>query len=437
MRPSSLTLYELNNLIRELLETQLAHRFWVTAEINEIRTAGNQHCYLTLIENSDDGNDIIARASAHIWRNTHFMIRRKFQHATGQDLSNGMKVLVEVEIDFHEVYGYSLNITDIDPTYTLGDAEKRRQEILQKLENDGIIDLNKGLNLPRILTKIAVITSETAAGYGDFLHQITQTGFPFHCELFPAVMQGPKTEESIIDALNKINRQKKLWDAVVIIRGGGASSDLWAFDSYALAENVANFPLPVITGIGHERDKSILDFVAHTSLKTPTAVAAFLIDRFETELALLEDFEVRLHDAAAQIIKNERQRLEITGHRLHSAALQVGRVQEERLLLLKTKISLHVRQHISDEHRRLERIPLHLRHYSQGIMQQEKNRMNEIGKSLTLLDPKNVLQRGYSITLQNGKAVKDAGTLKQGSILVTHFAKGQVESRVEHIKKKA
>ena len=435
MKPSSITLYELNNMIRELLETQLAHRYWVTAEISEMRTASNHHCYLTLIENSEDGNDIVARASAHIWRTNYMMIAQKFHRAAGEVLTNGIKVLVEVEINFHEVYGYSLNITDLDPSYTLGNILKRMQEILRQLEGEGIIDLNKSLPLPRPLLRIAVISSETAAGYGDFLHQMTQTGYPFVCQLFPAIMQGPKTEDSIIETLNIIHSQQEKWDAVVIIRGGGASSDLWAFDSYLLAANVAQFPLPIITGIGHERDKSILDYVAHTALKTPTAVAAFIIDCYEQEYALIEDLEQQLHQSVTRIIQREQQRIEVTGHRLHTAALQIGSMQEERLLRLKSRISLLAQQNITKAHKYLEQIPFRLRYQAQDCLQKNKIRLDEFSRALSLLDPKNVLKRGFSITTLNGKAVKNADVLQTGQTIVTHFASGKAESRIEHIEK--
>ena len=264
----ALTLYELNGLVRETLELTLSDAYWVKAEISELRV--NRHCYMELVQKDARGNGIVAKARAQVWANVWAFIRPMFEQTTGQALAAGMQVLVKVEVTFHELYGYSLNVTDIDPAYTLGDIAQRRLEILQQLKDEGIDTMNKELPLPRLLQRIAVISSASAAGYGDFCNQLNnnQRGLAFKTELFAAAMQGNEVENSVIAALNRIAERVDEWDVVVIIRGGGATSDLQGFDSLLLAENVAQFPLPVITGIGHERDDTVIDMISHTRVKT-------------------------------------------------------------------------------------------------------------------------------------------------------------------------
>ena len=277
------SLYELNRLVREVIETEMPREYWVEAELSECRESRG-HCYMELIEKDSQSATPIARASAKCWASKWSVVRPYFERTTGQVLHAGMKVLLKVYAQFHEAYGFSWIVTDIDPTYTLGDMARKRQEIIRQLKEEGIFDLQKELELPLFCQHIAVISSETAAGYGDFCNQLADNpyGFQFRTQLFPAIMQGEGVEQSIIAALNRIyesqsnhNSQVSIlnshFDCVVIIRGGGATSDMSGFDTLALAENVANFPLPIITGIGHDRDESILDMVSHTRVKTPTA----------------------------------------------------------------------------------------------------------------------------------------------------------------------
>ena len=284
-----ISLYELNRCIAEVINTTFDDHYWVVAEISEIRTASNGHCYLELIEKSPRSNAIVARARATIWSNRWMLCRETFESVTGQRLAAGMKILVCVVVQMHEAYGFSLNIVDIDPSFTLGELALRRQEIIKRLNDEGIIDMNKEIDIPLLPQRIAIVSAQNAAGYGDFCHQLSNNdyGVCFYTHLFPAAMQGAATEKSIIAALDRIYRHQDLFDLVVIIRGGGGTADLNCFDSYDLAVNVANFPLPVIVGIGHERDNTILDMVAHTSVKTPTAAAAFLIDRLGSQYSRL------------------------------------------------------------------------------------------------------------------------------------------------------
>ena len=288
MRPS-LTLFELNSLVREAVELTLPDSYWVEAELAEARERGG-HCYMELVQKDDLGTALVARASARCWRSVWMLVRPHFERVTGESLHAGMKVLLQVHAQFHENYGFSWIVTDIDPTFTLGDMARKRQEVIRRLKEEGVFDLNKELHLSSFANRIAVISSETAAGYGDFCNQRAGNafGFRFNVTLVPAVMQGGRTEKSIISALNSVNADADGYDCVVIIRGGGAVSDLSAFDSLLLAENVANIPLPVIKGIGHERDESVLDMVAHMRAKTPTASAELLIDNLEHTLDRIE-----------------------------------------------------------------------------------------------------------------------------------------------------
>ena len=302
----ALTLYELNSLVRETIEEELHQEYWVEAELSEVREVRG-HCYMQLVQydRSEEGgkrkryeNTPIAQASAKCWQSSWQLLRPYFEKETGQRLHAGMKVLLQVYANFHETYGFSWIVTDIDPTYTMGDMARKRQEIIRVLKEEGVFDLQKELPLPLFCQRIAVISSANAAGYGDFVNQLenNEYGFQFHTRLFPAVMQGEDVEKSVIAALEQIFRgSENIFDCVVIIRGGGATADLSGFDTLALAENVANFPIPIITGIGHERDESILDMVSHTRVKTPTAAAAFLIDHLKEVLEVLIDEIGRAH----------------------------------------------------------------------------------------------------------------------------------------------
>ncbi|MBQ8443183.1 MAG: exodeoxyribonuclease VII large subunit, partial [Bacteroides sp.] len=279
MEEQALSLYELNGLVKRSIRNSMPETYWLQAELSDVRSNYSGHCYLEFIQKDASGNNLIAKARGTIWSNIYKMLKPYFEQETGQAFASGIKVLVRVSVDFHELYGYSLTVLDIDPTYTVGDMERKRREILRQLEEEGVIDLNKELEMPLLPQRVAVISSATAAGYGDFCNQLANNprGYGFHTQLFPAIMQGDRVEESVIAALNAIYAQLDCWDVVVIIRGGGATSDLSGFDTYELAANCAQFPLPIITGIGHERDDTVIDLVAHTRVKTPTAAAAFLI----------------------------------------------------------------------------------------------------------------------------------------------------------------
>ena len=408
------SLLELNRLVRATIEDTLCEQYWLEAEIGQIGE-NNGHCYLEFIQKVEGHNTPVARAKAKCWRNVWGSVRPYFEHTTGQTLTLGMKVLVLVHPDFHEAFGFSWIVDDIDPRFTLGDMARRRQEIIRQLKAEGVFDLNRDLPLPLFTQRIAVISSSTAAGYGDFCRQLEENkrGFRFSVTLYESLMQGEGVERSIISALDKINAHIDDYDCVVIIRGGGATSDMSGFDSLLLAENVANFPLPVITGIGHDRDECILDMVSHTRVKTPTAAAAFLIDR-------LEQVARRIDDAADRITSYVQHRMEIEKMRLSRAA--------ERIPILFSLVK-------SKQENKLETLNQRITSAVQRLIDRRRHTLDILEQRTKSLDPTLLLQRGYSITLVNGHALRSPSAVKPGDIIVTRLADGTVKSTVNETKK--
>ena len=339
-------------------------------------------------------------------------------------------MLVEVSVVFHELYGYRLVVSNIDPSYTLGDVARQRQEIIEQLRQDGVLELNKELPLPRPLTRVAVISSSTAAGYGDFCRQLEQSGYGFTTKLFAATMQGNKVCQSIVDALDLVAEEIDRWDVVVIIRGGGAVSDLGGFDNYELAFNVAQFPLPVLTGIGHERDDTVVDYVANTRLKTPTAVAAFLIDRHAGELQLLDALVQRMRRAADRQMKDYQARLSLLTHRLNVGRTQFVGKERMRLLRFQSRLSVAMQQRVLAAKVRQTKLRLAMDAALTSRLMRERHRLQMLQQSVRLASPQRILGQGYSITLKDGKAVKDAALLKKGDELITVLASGRVKSVV-------
>ena len=379
-------MFELNRIVRETIECEMPDEYWVEAELSECRESRG-HCYLELIEKDEQTATPIAKASAKCWASKWAMVRPYFERTTGQRLMAGMKVLLKVYPQFHEAFGFSWIVTDIDPTYTLGDMARKRQEIIRQLKEEGVFDLQKELTLPRFCQRIAVISSETAAGYGDFCNQLSNNpyGFQFETHLFPAVMQGEGVERSLIDALGRIYEAP--FDCVAIIRGGGATSDLSGFDTFALAEHVANFPIPIITGIGHDRDECILDMVSHTRVKTPTAAAALLIDHLKEVLDVINQSQDRLTQLFS-VVKTR---------------------QEAKIDALQQRIPMLLERRLLAEHHRLQ-------------LMEEK---------LKALDPQLLLKRGYSITLCKGKTVRDPQSLHAGDEIETRLEKGTIKSIIQ------
>lgn len=382
------SLYALNALVHEAVSNALPDEYWVEAELAECRER-NGHCYMELVEKDERSNSPIAKASAKCWRQTWTLLHATFLRATGQPLRAGMKVLLRVYPQFHEAYGFSWIVSDIDPTYTIGDLARRRQEIIKTLKAQGVFDLQRELRLSPFAQRIAVISAESAAGYGDFCRQLLDNEYnlQFHTELFPAIMQGERVEQSVIQALNLINNRIDDFDAVVIIRGGGATSDMSGFDTLPLAENVANFPLPIITGIGHDRDECVLDMVSHTRVKTPTAAATLLITHLCNTLQQVADAE--------NVIAHYSQ----------------DRLQRHRL--------------------QLEHITTLLPHLAQRLMTEAHHSLERIQLKLEGYDPQLLLQRGYSITLHNGQIVKSPQDVKSGDEIETRLKQGTIKSIIQ------
>lgn len=428
MKP--LTLYELNGLVRETLSLTLDSEYWVCAEINELHV--NRHCYMELAQKDPQAGTIVAKARAQVWANRWAFVRAMFESVTQQTLSPGMQVLAKVQVTFHELYGYSLNITDIDPTYTMGDIARRRQEILQALERQGISTMNQELPLPRLLQRIAVISSATAAGYGDFCDQLqhNKRGLAFKTELFQAVMQGNEVENSIIAALNRIARNVDDWDAVVIIRGGGATSDLQGFDSLALAEHVAQFPLPVITGIGHERDSTIIDLIAHTRVKTPTAVAELLIHHQEDELDSIEAKTVRLTERARQLLAEENLKLNVAATKIPSLLSVVKTREETRIHKLSATLVALTTQRMEQAKGQIDSLHRQLLLYTPTLLSNKLKHIELTEAKLKAADPQHILQLGFSITRVNGKAIRTPQNVQKGDTIETTLAEGTLKSTI-------
>ncbi len=475
-----LKLSELNGLVKKAVSDAFTAPIWIIAEISELKTNRSGHCYLALIEKDEHGDTILAQARATIWSYTFRMLKPYFEATTGQQLVEGLKVLVSVSVEFHELYGYSLNIRDIDPTYTLGDMARRRLEIIARLKADGVSEMNKELDLPLVPQKIAVISSSTAAGFQDFVDQLTNNpqGYQFHFKLFSAIMQGNQAESSIIGALEQIYLYEDFFDIVVIIRGGGSQADLSCFDNYNLAYFITQFPLPVITGIGHEKDDSIVDLVAHTRLKTPTAVAEFLIgivSRFElyldelaknyiagvdellsTEKNKIDQFSRMLAPITREKISKKQVQLNQTVWKIENSVkrfinfnnAQIKRKEEfirhEFLIFIQQRnrfLEKISRQLSSSIHRltngkiqQLRREWQQIEKLVLGIISEKKHHLELSYQKAKLTDPRNILLRGYSITIYNGRALKNATDVKNETIIETRLYKGSINSKIINIK---
>ena len=427
------SLSELTGEIHDVLKEAFPDTYWVRAETSDVHiNSASGHCYLEFIEKDTQSNQIIAKARGAIWAKTFRMLKPYFEMETGQHFTSGLKVLVRVSIDFHEVYGFNLNVVDIDPSYTLGDLVRKRQEIIRQLQEEGVFTLNKELSLPALPQRIAVITSPTAAGYEDFINQLfyNKAGYPFYVKLFPALMQGEKTEESIIAALERIDSHRELFDAVVIIRGGGATSDLNSFDSYLLAANCAQFPLPIITGIGHERDDTIIDLVAHTRLKTPTAVAAFLINCMDQAVEQLNLLQQALCTDTLSILQEKKQTLQRIGTLL--PATVNNRIERNRsaLNLLASKLPTITSGLLERNKNQLELMHQRIHTAISSRLLKESRFIELQEQFIRMASPDYILKRGYSLTLRDGKILKSAKAVKSGDHLTTRFSDGEIESEV-------
>ena len=427
----ALSLFELNSLVREAIEEYVTDEYWVEAELASAHESGG-HCYMELIQKEDGSNTPIARASARCWRSTWALLKPHFERETGQTLRGGLKVLLQVYPQFHENFGFSWIVTDIDPTYTLGDMARRRQEIIRRLKEEGVFDLNKELELPLFAQHIAVISSDSAAGYGDFCKQLSENkqGFKFAVELFSAVMQGEQVEQTVIAALNEINERREDFDCVVIIRGGGSTSDLSGFDTLALAENVANFPLPVITGIGHDRDESVLDMVSHTRVKTPTAAAAFLIEHLQDVYSLIVEAEEDVIRCVTDRLQKERLRIDRLIELLPKQLAAFLTAQHARLGRLIELLPRQTAACLTSQRGNLDLLAATMRGVLERRMLRENHRMEMLEHRVDAVNPEKLLQRGYSITRSNGRVVRSPEQLKAGDEIETTMEKGTIKSVV-------
>ena len=380
------SLKELCDWIQEIVENDLPNRYWVCAEIASMSVRG--HCYMELVEKAENGI-LAAKVRATCWNNVYNLLSAYFVQETGQSLHVGLQVMLEVSVEFHAVYGLSLNVWNIDPTYTLGDLAKQRQATIQQLTEDGVMDLQKALQIPSLPRRVAVISSADAAGYGDFCDQLKHNrfGFKFHVQLYPAVVQGDTAARSVVQALNSIAALEEEWDVVAIIRGGGASTDMSCFDDYNLASHCAQFPLPIIAGIGHTRDVSVVDMVVHTSVKTPTAAAEWLIERVAEQVERVGSLMLRLQRATQNAVSREK----------------------NRLLLYEQQIFNAVR----------------------GKAVRERGKLDLWMKTIELHSPERIFKMGYSLTMVNGKMVRSQSEVDEGDVLETHLHDGVIQSVVK------
>ncbi len=428
-----LSLYELNSLVRDVLAVSLPESYWVEAELSEAREGYGGHCYLELIQKDGFSNTPVAKAHAVCWRTRWMTVKPKFERVTGQRIHAGMKVLLRVHAQFHENYGFSWIVDDIDPNYTMGDMARKRMEIVNTLKAEGVFDLQKELSLPMFCQRIAVISSATAAGYGDFCNQLEDNpyGLQFHTRLFPAVMQGEGVEQSVIAALNAINGEWEQWDCVAIIRGGGATSDMSGFDTLALAENVANFPLPIITGIGHDRDESVLDMISFRRVKTPTAAAAFLVDHLSETYARVVNAQETVVNCVKRRLQVERMRLDKLSTNIPTLFSLVKTRQGAYLDRLMNRLVSRMQWRVQQADRRLDSLSRNIPSAMERRMTKESHRLQLLSQRIKAQDPELLLKRGYSITLKDGKSVRSAEQLKPGDIIETRLAEGIVRSEVK------
>ena len=449
-----ISLTELQLIIRDSIYLALPDFYWVVAEISEIKQNYSGHCYLELIEKQDDETSVKARIKAVIWSNRYNFISSFFENSTGQSLKEGLKILVKARVEYHQLYGLSLVISDIDPAFTLGEMAAKRLQIIKRLEQEGVFGMNKELDIPLIPNRIAIISSRNAAGYSDFINHLKGNSYSyvFYTAMFDTVMQGSETEQSVISSLDRIVLNAHLFDLVVIIRGGGSQADLSWFDNYNIAYHITQFPLPVITGIGHDKDLSVADLVACKSLKTPTAVADFIIDCVsETENHIL-DLGTEIKDLTLEILDQNRNRIDKSKNTLVPLARiflsEVRKDLSDKVIELlnrgkektfkagivlancKSGVLSSARRSIENKGNMIEGFGINLFSKTRELVKREDLRLTGFSETLNLLNPENVLKRGYTITSLNGRIIKGTKEVKEGDLIDTVFSKGRIRSRV-------
>lgn len=449
-----LSLSELQLIIKDSLYLALPDMYWVAAEISEIKENYAGHCYLELVEKHPDDKNIRARAKAVIWGNRYRFLKSFFENITGQPLREGLKILVKTKIEYHEIYGLSLVISDIDPAFTMGEMVVKRQMIIKRLEEEGVFTMNRELDFPVIPQKIAVISSRNAAGYTDFINHLTQNnfGYVFYTALIETAMQGNDTEAGVINALDKIASKADLFDLVVIIRGGGSQTDLSWFDNYNIAYHITQFPLPVITGIGHEKDLSVTDMVAFQSLKTPTAVAGYLIECMNNADNQLNEMSLEIIDKARIIVEDNKRRIETSRMKLIPVArMWISEIKEQlsdmKLEMInfgkefisravqtpsnqKARLDSASKTFFERNHAGLKLNKQYLISFTVNSLHGNNIKITMLENSLKILNPVNVLRRGYTITSINGKILKSSALVRKEDLIDTQFSDGTVKSRV-------
>ena len=437
-REAKISLTELLGLVRDKIYEALPEAFWVVAEIAEMKVHTAGHCYLELTGSDTPGGRVTARARATIWASKYRSLNTFFNASTGIPLRAGITILFKATVEYHELYGLSLNISDIDPAYTAGDMALRREAVIRKLTAEGVISMNAGLTMAQYPRNIAVVSSSKAAGYQDFMNhlQTNPYGYVFNATLFEAVMQGEETEVSVTGALDMIADESGRFDAVAIIRGGGSTTDLSWFDSYGIAFHVTQFPLPVLTGIGHEKDQSVTDMVAWKALKTPTAVAGFLIER-------TLECENRIISMAGELASAVSEALEAAGEQVSSMQNRTAATARLIVRVNSDKLGYHTESLIRSYRNILTRSEADMVRLADTIFRSAKNSISRaethtgrLEESLRHLDPTEVLRRGFTLTSRNGLIIKSAGELEPGDTIITHFEKGAATSTVNKINKK-
>ena len=412
MNESALSLLDLNTLVRKSIETCLPDTYWIQAELSDVRSNASGHCYLEFVQKDEFSGALLAKARGMIWNSMFNLLKPYFEETTGETFRSGLKVLVEVTVSFHELYGYSLTVQNIDPTYTLGDLVKRRKEIIKQLEEEGVLSLNKELEIPLLTQRIAVISSATAAGYEDFCKQLMHNswGIPFYVELFPAIMQGERVEPTILSALDQLLLRQDDFDVVVIIRGGGATSDLSGFDTYLLAAACAQFPLPIITGIGHERDDTVLDYVSHTRVKTPTAAAEFLVARMTDVVARLADLSTRLKQSVQTHLSG----------------------QKNHLNQLKSQLPRMVNFALINEKYRIKSMQKELQSVTNTYLKDHQHHLNNLSLEIKGVSPFEILKQGYALVLNNNKIISSAKDVDKNDLLTIQMHDGNLSALVKN-----
>ena len=410
----SLTLYDLMRMVRGSVESRFSDPVWISAEISELKLNRSGHCYLNLVEKGATDGAPRAEARAMIWRSSYATIATSFESATGTPLSSGIKVLVRVVVTFHEIYGLSLQIIDIDPSYTLGEVERRRRETIARLQEDGVWDMNRELELPHPTLRIAIVSSATAAGYRDFMQEIGRCNYRFRITLFESLMQGDGGENSVINALDAIADREEEFDVVAIIRGGGSTSDLALFDSYRIASHIAQFPLPVVTGIGHDKDVSVADMVAHTSCKTPTAVATLLMELADQELNYIAAIAIEIKAIAERNIANESLRIVRYSGDISRLAMEYFQAEEHRVGMLKHELYTEAKSRVSNELQRLER--------AEAIVESHS--------------VENILQLGFALLRSGASSIRRAGDVSIGQWIDIELYDGSISAEVKDINNK-